>query len=178
MKTHPRYWYLGKESVILNALILKGSRCLMTKTVYTTYWINERADVKKEHGSFETEQKAVQAVKAWWEIHKETYDNIIYERTNSDALEILYGDPNYYYRIEEEETSEPLPATSYKVKTQGEIEALRKRHQLDDVTFLFDELPEPYRDRLIRAMGDSQLAREYSYTKDGKPIVKAFEKVQ
>lgn len=148
----------------------------MTTTVYTTYWVNERAGVKKEHGSFETERKAIQAVIAWWEIHKESYKDISYERTNTEALEILYGDANYYYRVEKEETSESLPTTSYKVKTQGEIDALRKRHQLDEGTLLFDELPEPYRDRVIKAMGDSKLAREYSYTKDGKPIIKAFEK--
>jgi hypothetical protein len=150
----------------------------MTRTVFTNYWVNERADVKKKHGSFETERDAVQAIMAWWEIHKESYKDISYERTNTDALEILYGNPNYYYRVEQEETSEPLPTTSYKVKSQGEIDALRKTHQLDEDAVLFDELPEPYRDRLIVAMGDSKLAREYSYTKDGKPIIRAFAKAQ
>lgn len=148
----------------------------MTRTVYTTYWINERADVKKEHGSFESERDAIQAVMAWWEIHKESYNDVSYERTNTDALEILYGDANYYYRVEKQKTSDPLPTTSYKLKSSGEIESLRNRHQLDDETLVFDELPEPYRDRLIVAMGDSQLAREYSYTEEGQPIVRAFEK--
>ncbi len=148
----------------------------MTRTVYTNYWINERDDVKKEHGSFPTETEAVHAILAWWEIHKETRKDISYVRTNTEALEILYGDANYYYRIEKRATSEPLPQTSYQVKTAGEIESLRNRHQLDEETFLFDELSEPYRDRLIVAMGDAQLVREYSYTRDGKPIIKAFEK--
>ena len=30
----------------------------MQKTVYTNYWVNERANVKKQHGSFETEDEA------------------------------------------------------------------------------------------------------------------------
>lgn len=150
----------------------------MTRTVYTTYWVNERANVKKEHGSFATEREAVQAVMAWWEIHKESHKDVSYERTNTEALEILYGDGNYYYRVEKEETSEPLPKTSYKIKTQGEIDSLRQKHQLEEDTLLFDELPEPYRDRVIVAMGDSKAAREYSYTKDGKPIIKAFETAQ
>lgn len=148
----------------------------MTRTVYTNYWVNERADVRKQHGSFETEREAVHAIIAWWEIHKESYKDVSYVRTNTDALEILYGDSNYYYRVEKRETSDPLPTTSYKVKSKGEIEALRNRHQLDQDTLIFDELPEPYRDRIMVAMGDTQLVREYTYTMDGKPIVRAFEK--
>jgi len=149
----------------------------MTRTVYTNYWVNERDGVKKEHGSFKTEKEAIDSVLAWWEIHKESYKDISYERTNTDALEILYGDPNYYYRIEKKETTEPLPKTSYNVRSQGEIQSLRRKHQLDERSLLFDELPEPYRDRLMVAMGDSQVAREYTYTKDGEPIVKVFAKV-
>lgn len=143
----------------------------MASTVYTNYWVNVRADVKKEHGTYRSEEEAVQAVQAWWEIHGESYSNVEYNRTNTGALEILYGDPNYFYRIEERQVTGPLPRTSYRVKGRGEIEALRSKHQLDGETFLFDELPEPYRDRLILAMGDSQKARGYTYTEDGRPIV-------
>jgi len=150
----------------------------MTRTVYTSYWVNERDDVKKEHGSFKTEREAVDSILAWWEIHKETHNDISYERTNTDALEILYGDHNYYYRIEKNKTTKPLPSTSYKVKSQGEIQSLRNKHQLDEKTLLFDELPEPYRDRLMIAMGDSQVVREYTYTKEGQPIVKVFADVR
>ncbi len=148
----------------------------MTNVVYTNYWVNVRDDVKKEHGSYKTEQDAVDAIKTWWEIHNETHRDIIYERTNSGALEIIYGDANYFYRIEEQERTEPLPSTSYKVKTIGEIEALRNKHLLDDASFVFDELSEPYRDRLIIAIGDVKRCREYSYTKDGQPIVKLDSK--
>lgn len=148
----------------------------MQKTVYTNYWVNERADVKKEHGSFATEDEAVAAILAWWEIHKEAPKDVTYERTNRGALEVLYGDPNYYYRIEERKIDKTLPSRKYKVRGAGEIEALRQKHQLDDATFLFDELAEPYRDRIIVAMGDSVSAREYTYTEDGKPIVKALAK--
>lgn len=149
----------------------------MTRTVYTNYWVNERADVKKRHGSFNSEKEAVAAIYAWWEIHNESYHDIEYVRTNTDALEIIYGDANYYYRVEKRKTSKPAPKTSYRVKTHGEIEALRNKHQLDDQTFLFDELPEPYRDRLIAAMGNIQIAREYSYNEKGQPIIKVFAKV-
>lgn len=148
----------------------------MQKTVYTNYWVNERANVKKQHGSFETEDEAVAAIQAWWEIHKENHKDVSYIRTNRGALEVLYGDPNYYYRIEERITDEPLPKRKYKLRTAGEIEALRQKHQLDDATLVFDELPEPYRDRIIVAMGDSMQAREYTFTKDGKPIIKALAK--
>lgn len=149
----------------------------MTRTVYTNYWVNERADVKKKHGSFDTEKEAVAAIYAWWDIHNENRPNIEYVRTNTEALEIIYGDANYYYRIEKRTTTSPAPKTSYRVKTQGEIEALRQKHQLDEQTFLFDELPEPYRDRLMTAMGNILVAREYSYTKKGQPIIKVFSKV-
>lgn len=150
----------------------------MTRTVYTTYWVNERADVRKKHGSFDTEQEAVRAIFAWWEIHKEAYRDVQYHRTNTDALEIIYGDPNYYYRVEKHQTSDPKPTTSYRVKGAGEIEALRNKHQLDEKTVVFDELPEPYRDRVMVAMGNIKVARAYTYTEDGKPIIKAFEKAQ
>ncbi len=148
----------------------------MMRTVYTNYWVNERNDVKKQHGSYNSEQEAVDAIFAWWEIHNEDYGEVEYKRTNTGALEIIYGDPNYYYRIEEEEVASPLPKTSYKVKTSGEIEALKQKHQLTEDTFVFDELAEPYRDRLIVAMADIETAREYTYTEDGRPIVKTFEK--
>lgn len=144
----------------------------MTNVVYTNYWINQRDNVKKEHGSYRTEQEAIDAILTWWEIHNKKHRDVSYERTNRGALEILYGDSNYYYRIEKRKISEPLPSTSYKVKSKGEIEALRLKHQLDDSAFIFDELPEPYRDRLILAIGDSSKCREYSYTEDGQPIIK------
>lgn len=148
----------------------------MTNTVYTNYWVNERAEVKKRHGSFKTEEDAVNAIHAWWEIHDESYSDVSYNRTNTGALEVIYGDPNYFYRIEKREISEQLPTTSYRLKTQGEIEALRNKHLLDRETFVFDELPEPRRDRLMVAMGDIKVAREYTYTEDGKPILRVLAK--
>lgn len=144
----------------------------MNKTVYTNYWVNKRAGVKKEHGSYKTEEDALRAIKAWWEIHNEKYNDIEKIRTNTGALEVLYGDPNYFYRIEERQTSETLPANSYRIKTPGEIEALRNKHQLDKEKFLFDELAEPYRDRIILAMNSIVKARKYTYTEKGQPIVK------
>lgn len=143
----------------------------MEKTVYTNYWVNRRADVKKEHGSFKTEADALKAIEAWWEIHDESYSDVEHVRTNSGALEVLYGDPNYVYRIEKRKTNEALPTTSYRVKTAGEIEALRNNYQLDEETFLFDELAEPYRDRIMMAMNSIQKARKYTYTENGHPII-------
>lgn len=148
----------------------------MVKTIYTNYWVNKRVDLKKEHGSYKTEDEALRGIQAWWEIHDQKYNDVEYVRTNTGALEILYGDPNYFYRIEEREITNSLPNTSYKLKTPGEIEALRNRYQLDAETFVFDELAEPHRDRLILAMGDSKKARGYTYTESGRPIVELGKK--
>src|SRR5699024_11693516 len=98
------------------------------------------------------------------------------ERTNRGALEILYGDANYYYRIERREINGSLPSREYKGKSKEEIEALRAKHQLDETAFIFNELPEPYRDRLIQAIGDISKCRDYSYTEDGQPIVELNSK--
>ena len=43
---------------------------------------------------------------------------------------------------------------------------------MDEDYYLFDELPEPYRDRLIETMGDAKKVREWSYTDKGIPILK------
>lgn len=147
----------------------------MVNEVYTNYWVNQRDNVKKEHGSYRTEEEAIEAILTWWEIHNKKPRDILYERTNRGALEILYGDSNYYYRIEKRKVSEPLPSTSYKVKSKGEIEALRNKYRLDETAFTFDELPEPHRDRLVKAFGDSSKCRDYSYTAEGQPIVKLEE---
>lgn len=146
----------------------------MTKTVYTNYWVNQRLDQRKEHGSYQSEEEALAGIQAWWELHGESYDTELI-RTNTGALEVLYGDPNYFYRIEARETSEALPKRSYRVKGQGEIDALRQRYQLDDETFIFDELAEPYRDRIIVAMNSIEKARGFTYTETGRPIVKLTE---
>lgn len=147
----------------------------MTYTVYTNYWVNRRLDQRKEHGSYETEAEAVEAIKTWWELHKEKYNNIEQVRTNTGALEIIYDDPNYFYRIESREIPNKLPSRSYKLKSNGEIEAKRKQLNLGDEAHLFDELAEPYRDRLIIAMGDPAKARNYVFTERGRPIVKVEE---
>ena len=143
----------------------------MTKTVYTNYWVNQRIDQRKEHGSYASEEEALEGIMAWWEIHDENYE-VETIRTNTGALEVLYGDPNYFYRIEEREISGPLPSRSYRVKSRGETDALRERYQLDDYSFVFDELAEPYRDRIIVAMNSIKKARAYTYTEKGEPIVK------
>lgn len=143
----------------------------MGVTVYTNYWVNNLNGMKKEHGSYKTEKEACDGIFAWWEIHNESYNDIEYVRTNRGALEVVYGSSDYYYRIEASETDEPLPNTNYTVKKPGEIEALRSKFQLDEDTFLFDELAEPYRDRLIIAMGDIKKVRSFTYTKEGRPII-------
>lgn len=141
----------------------------MTNTYYTIYWINKRNDVRKEHGTHASEEEAKEAIIAWWEINNESYDYEMY-RTNTDALEIKYVDDFSFYRIEKVESDDKLPSKSYNLKTAGENEAKRKELDLDTDHFLFDELPEPHRDRLIQAMGDPVKARSYIYDKDGKLI--------
>lgn len=146
----------------------------MAQTIYTNYWVNRRVDLKKEHGSYANEEEALNGIKAWWEVHGESHD-VETVRTNTGALEVLYGDPNYFYRIEEGQINDSLPTRSYRVKSKGEIDALRQRYQLDEATYVFDELAEPYRDRIIVAMNSIKKARAYSYTEKGRPIVKLNE---
>lgn len=146
-----------------------------THTVYTNYWINRRNDIHKEHGSYETEEEAVEGIKAWWELNKDHYKDVQHVRTNTGALEIYYGDENYYYRIESRRTDEPLANRRYKLFSTGEILSKRQQLNLDDQTLLFDQLAEPYRDRIIVAMADSKKAREWLYTSNGKPIVNISE---
>lgn len=142
----------------------------MVQTVYTNYWENRRDNVRKEHGSYATEEEAIEGIKAWWELHNEKYTNVKHERTNSGALEITYGDDNYYYRIEKREIDDKLPSRNYKLKSSGEIQAARWNENLHDEAFLFDELAEPYRDRLMVAMADVKKVRKYVYDKNGRPI--------
>ncbi|WP_025730880.1 hypothetical protein [Atopobacter phocae] len=143
----------------------------MTNTVYTNYWISKRDGVKKEHGSYKTEEAALEGILAWWRQHRESYD---YQtiRTNTGALEIVYDDENYVYRIEQREIDGKLPSTSYKLKSKNEIDSQRQQLNLDEETYLFDELAEPYRDRLVIAMADNTKFRNFVYTKNGEPIVK------
>lgn len=63
----------------------------MTQTVYTNYWQGRYNDIRKEHGSYLTEEEAIDGIKAWWELHKEKHANVNYNRTNSGALELLMG---------------------------------------------------------------------------------------
>ncbi|MGY3815686.1 hypothetical protein ACWOA6_09110 [Globicatella sulfidifaciens] len=147
----------------------------MTQTVYTNYWVNRRDKLKKEHGSYPTEEQAIKGIETWWEIHKEKYKDVKHVRTNTGALEIYYGDDNYYYRIEQRQISGSLPSLKYKLKTDGEINSLRKQNNLRDDLYLFDELAEPYRDRLIVTMADAQKVRDFVYTEKGAPIIKLSE---
>ena len=68
-----------------------------------------------------------------------------------------------------------LPSLKYKLKTDGEINSLRKQNNLRDDLYLFDELAEPYRDRLIVTMADAQKVRDFVYTEKGAPIIKLSE---
>ena len=57
----------------------------MTQTVYTNYWVNRRDKLKKEHGSYPTEEQAIKGIETWWEIHKEKYKDVKHVRTNTAA---------------------------------------------------------------------------------------------
>lgn len=145
------------------------------QTIYTNYWVNKRYDVKKEHGSFATEEEALNAIKTWWRIHKEHYSDVKEVRTNTGALEIQYGDPNYVYRIEKRVGNFTLPSRSYTLRSQGEIDRDRLMYQLNEDEKLFDELPEPYRDRLIETIADASKVRNFCYTTDGRLVLKLEE---
>lgn len=144
----------------------------MTQTIFTNYWIDKYNDVRKEHASFKTEEEAVNAIERWWEIKGENYNDVEMYRTNTGALEIDYGFDRYFYRVEQREIEGELPPTIYKLMTENEIEAKRQQLGLDDDYYLFDELPEPRRDRLVEAMGDAHKVRQWSYTDKGVPVLK------
>ncbi|EFR32134.1 hypothetical protein [Eremococcus coleocola] len=142
----------------------------MTK-VYTNFWHSRRDNVIKQHGSYKTEDEALEGIKAWWEIHKEKFEDMQTRRTNSGALEITYlPDDNYYYRIEAKEIEGALPSAKPKKRSKGEIEKLRSTHQLNEEAFLFEELPEPYQDRLIICMNDGKALLNFTYDQHGRPI--------
>lgn len=141
----------------------------MSNTYYTIYWINKRDGVRKEHGTHSSEEEAKEAIIAWWEINNESYDYEMY-RTNTGAIEVKYVDDYSFYRIEEVTSDEKLPQRAYKLKTAGENLAKRKQLNLDESQYLFDELAEPHRDRLIQAMADPVKARSFIYDKNGKLI--------
>ena len=142
----------------------------MTQTIYTNYWISRIGDVRKEHGSYKTEEEALEGIRAWWELHNEKYEVLESKRTNTGALEIIYQDDISFYRIEKREIEDKLPSRSYRKKGACEIEALRSKHILDEDSYLFDELAEPFRDRLIAAMADSKKVRNFIYDDKGRPI--------
>lgn len=148
----------------------------MKQIVYTNYWMNKLRKVKKEHGSYKSEEEAIEGIKAWWELQGEDFPDATYTRTNTGALEIDYNGDGYVYRIEKREIEDSLPSRSYKLKKPGEIEALRLKHLLHEEAFLFDELAEPFRDRLVITMADSKKVREFVYDKEGKPIKKLTDK--
>lgn len=139
--------------------------------VYTNYWENRRDDVRKAHGSYMSEEEAIEGIKAWWEINNNNFSNPVIERTNSGALEISYvDDVNYHYRVETREIEGKLPKKTYMLKNKGQIKSERSLKGFEENELLFDELPEPYRDRLIVAMTDPIVARNYKYDSNGKPI--------
>ena len=146
----------------------------MTHTVYTNYWINRRDNVIKEHGTFNSEEEALQGIKAWWELQGDDYSNVEERRTNSSALEITYGDDNYYYRIISSESETPAVMRKPKKRQAGELDTMRRQRLIDDSLYFFEELAEPYQDRLLMAMGDGEKALKYLYDEKGR-LVKLIE---
>lgn len=140
--------------------------------IYTVYWENKRDGIRKKHGSFLSEVDAKRAIETWWDIENKNYRNVQEIRTNTGALEFVYleSDPNYVYRIEKELREEPLADTHYRLMNKNEIQALHKKYNLSENEFLFDELAEPYRDRLIFAIADIKKARSYCYEEHGRVI--------
>lgn len=148
----------------------------MTNTVYTNYWVNENTGVHKEHGTYLTEEDAKRGIEAWWELHGESYPDLEEYRTNTGAWEIKYGHDYYFYRIEKRQVSQPLKKPTYSLKSQQEIESLRKKYNLSQEELLFDELAEPYRDRLVMAYNDIEALQGQVYNELGQPIKKINNK--
>ncbi|MFO8069319.1 MAG: hypothetical protein R6U02_04945 [Alkalibacterium sp.] len=144
----------------------------MEQTVYTNYWQNRLTGVKKEHGSYASEEEAINGIKAWWELHNEDYPHAEYKRTNSGALEIIYNDDKYVYRIEKRKTEDPLPKAKAKSRNKNEVASIREKYGLHDEALLYEELAEPYRDRLMLAMNDSKKLQQYVFDSEGRPIRK------
>ena len=57
----------------------------MEKVVYTNYWVDRYTDARKEHGSYPTEEEALNAIYTWWRIHKEHHRDDKEPRTNTGA---------------------------------------------------------------------------------------------
>ncbi|MBG9987983.1 hypothetical protein HZY88_03205 [Aerococcaceae bacterium DSM 111176] len=144
----------------------------MTKTVYTNYWLNKYTDQKKEHGSYNSEEEAIAGIEAWWELHKDNYQDVQHVRTNTGALEISYGEEQYVYRIEKREIDGNIPAARPKKRPAGEIQRIRSQHNIDQELYLYEELAEPYQDRLITAMHDGAKLLTYIYDVKGRPVKK------
>lgn len=147
----------------------------MEQTVYTNYWQNRLTGVKKKHGSYASEEEAINGIKAWWELHQEDYPHAEYKRTNSGALEIIYNDDDHFYRIEKRKTDKPLPKAKNKLRNKNEVASIREKYGLHDEALLFEELAEPYRDRLMIAMNDSKKLQDYTFDSEGRPIKKFKE---
>lgn len=144
----------------------------MTKKVYTVFWENNLSGELKQHGTFKSYEDATAAIKAWWEMH-EYQPTKFKEKPNGHVTRIEYGHRDYVYKIVEHELVGKLLSTSYKQLKQGQVEDQRKKLNLShDDGLLFDQLPEPRRDRIIVAMGDINAARNYTYDHKGKPITK------
>ena len=71
-----------------------------------------------------------------------------------------------------------MPKRSYRVKTAGEVESLRAKYNLNKESFLFDELAEPLRDRLILTMADIKKTRNHVYDREGRLIRGLEDKIR
>ncbi|MER2064428.1 MAG: hypothetical protein ABS873_07220, partial [Alkalibacterium sp.] len=69
-------------------------------------------------------------------------------------------------------TDRPLPKSKAKLRNKNEVVSIRQKHDLHDEAFLFEELAEPYRDRLMIAMNDSEKLMQYTFDSEGRPIKK------
>jgi hypothetical protein len=56
------------------------------------------------------------------------------------------------------------------------VESLRGKYNLNKESFLFDELAEPLRDRLILAMADINKARNHVYDSEGR-LIRGLEEI-
>lgn len=80
-------------------------------------------------------------------------------------MEIESDDNNYIYQIEKRTIEGTFPKRSYWVNKAEEVESLCAKYDLNKKFFLFDELVEPLRDKVILAMADIKKARSHDYDK-------------
>lgn len=71
--------------------------------MYTVYWISQLEHIKKQHGSYDTYEQAMQSIIDWWEEHD--YQPPYYRvMKHGKTAMIDYGLYDCFYEIKHEPT--------------------------------------------------------------------------